>query len=186
MAYPRTGRALIAVLAASMLVATACAGSTPSASNEPSGSAAASAGGTEKPQDGGRIISGSISDIATMQPVLVNDTASGEVVGLIYANLIDVDPKTGEPKPGLATFSASSDGLTYTFTIDDKANWSDGKPIIAQDYATGIQAVAKSAKTVRKSSFTTIVGFQDFVDGKTASIAGIKIDASNKKKFTVT
>ena len=186
MAYPRTGRALIAVLAASMLVATACAGNTPSASNAPSAAGSAAASATTKPQEGGRVISGSISDIATMQPVLVNDTASGEVVGLLYANLIDVDQKTGEPKPGLATFSSSTDGLTYTFTIDDKANWSDGKPIIAQDYATGIQAVAKSAKTVRKSSFTTIQGFQDFVDGKAASITGIKIDASSPKKFTVT
>jgi len=186
MAYPRTGRALIAVLAASMLVATACAGNTPTASNAPSGSAAASAAGTDKPQDGGRIISGSISDIATMQPVLVNDTASGEVTSLLYATLIDVDAKTGEPKPGMATFSAAADGLSYSFEIGANVNWSDGKPVIAQDVLTGIMATAKSAKTVRKSSYTTIKGFQDFVDGKADSITGVAIDSANPKKLTVT
>ncbi len=188
MSHPRNGRALIAALAATMLVATACTGGTPSASSGPgaSVSVSATAAASEKPQDGGRIISGSISDIATMQPILVNDTASGEVTNLIYQTLIDVDPKTGEPKPGLATFSASQDGLTYTFEIDAKANWSDGKPIIAQDYITGVMATAKSAKTVRKSSYTTVKGFQAFADGKADTIEGIKIDASNPKKFTVT
>lgn len=182
MRHTRTGRAFIAVFAASMLVATACTSGTPNTGASPSVAASA----TEKPQEGGRVISGSISDIATMQPILVNDTASGEITGLLYATLITADPKTGEPKPNLATFSVSADGLTYTFEIDAKANWSDGKPIIGQDYLTGILAVGKSAKTVRKSSFTTIAGFQDWVDGKADTISGIKIDSSNPKKFTVT
>ena len=182
MHHPRSRRALIAAFAASMLVATACTSGTPNTSASPSAAASA----TETPQDGGRIISGSISDIATMQPILVNDTASGEVTGLLYATLISANPKTGEPEPNLATFTVSSDGLTYSFEINAKANWSDGKPIIGQDYLTGILAVGRSAKTVRKSSFTTIAGFQDWVDGKADTISGIKLDASNQKKFSVT
>ena len=189
MQHPRNGRSLIAVLAASLLVATACGQGTtpnPSASATASGAATSSATPTVAIQEGGRVIESTISDIATMQPVLVNDTASGRVTGLLYDVLITVDPKTGEPKPNLATFSASSDGLTYTFEINSKANWSDGKPIIAQDYMTGVKAVAKSQKTVRKSSFSQVTGFQDFVDGKADTISGIKIDSSNPKKFTVT
>ncbi len=186
MRKPRTGRGLFAVLAASVLAVTACG--QPAASPTPTSSAAAtsSATPTVAVQQGGRVISGSISDIATMQPILVNDTASGEVTGLLYATLITTDPKTGEPKPNLATFSASADGLSYTFEINAKANWTDGKPIIGQDYLTGIMAVGKSAKTVRKSSFTTIKGFNDYAAGKADTIAGIQIDASNPKKFTVT
>ena len=186
MAYPRTGRALIAVLAASMLVATACAGNTPSASNAPSAGASGSAAASEQPQQGGRIVEGTISDIATMQPVLVNDTASGRITGLIYDTLIQQDPKSGEVKPRLATYTTSTDGLTYTFTINDKANWTDGKPIIAQDYVTAVTGVGKSAKTVRKSQFQDVKGFNDFKDGKATTITGIAIDASNPKKFTVT
>ena len=56
-----------------------------------------------------------------MQPVLVNDTASGRITALLYDNLIQVDYKTGEPQPRLATFSVSSDSLKYTYTIDPKA-----------------------------------------------------------------
>ena len=183
MSYPRTGRAFVAVLAASMLVATACAGGTPAASPEPGGSATAAA--SEKPQQGGRVIEGSISDFATAQPVLSNDTASGRVVGLLYDSLIQVDPKSGEPKPNMATWTVSSDGLTYTFTINDKANWSDGKPIIAQDMLTGITAVAKSAKTVRKSTFQDIAGWNDFKDGKATTLSGFTLDSANPKKFSI-
>ena len=174
-------RRLVAVLGAAMLVAVSC-----SSSATPGGSASPAASSTETPQQGGRVIEATISDIATMQPILVNDTASGRITALLYDNLIQVDYKTGEPQPRLATFSVSSDSLKYTYTIDPKAVWSDGKPIIADDWLTGLKAVGKSKKTVRKSSFTNIQGFQDYSDGKATTIPGVSIDPSNPKKFTVT
>ena len=190
MTHPRTGRALVAVLAATVLIATACSGGTPAGTSTPAASASVAA--TEKPQEGGRIIEATISDIATMQPVLVNDTASGRITGLLYDSLVQQDPKSGEVKPKLATYTTSSDGLTYTFTINDKANWSDGKPVIAQDYITALTAVAKSAKTVRKSTFQDVQGFNEFCapagtqcKATASSISGITIDSSNPKKFSV-
>lgn len=187
MRHPRTGRALITVLAASLMVATACTSGSPSTSSSPSASAAT----TEQPQTGGRVVEGTISDIATMQPVLVNDTASGRITALLYDNLLQQDAKTGEVKPRMATYTTSTDGLTYTFTINDKAVWSDGKPVIAQDWLTGLMAVGLSAKTVRKSSFQDIQGFNDFCKGTSqckgtaSSISGVTIDSSNPKKFSV-
>jgi peptide/nickel transport system substrate-binding protein len=193
MTHPRTGRALIAALAASVLVATACTGGTPTGSATPAASATVAA--TEKPVQGGRIVEGTISDIATIQPVLVNDTASGRMAGLVYDTLVQQDYKTGEVKPRLASYTTSSDGLTYTFTINDKANWSDGKPIIAQDWLTAVTGVAKSAKTVRKSLFQDIQGFNEFCvaasgtqckpTAAATSISGVSIDSANPKKFSV-
>jgi peptide/nickel transport system substrate-binding protein len=174
-------RRLVGILGAAMLVAISCSSGTPGGAG-----ASASPAASEKPQQGGRIIEATISDIATMQPILVGDTASGRVTGLLYDNLIQVDAKTGEPQPRLAKFSVSSDSLKYTYEIDPKAVWSDGKPIIADDWLTGTKAVAKSKKTVRKSNFQDIVGFKDYADGKATSIAGVAIDSANPKKFTVT
>jgi peptide/nickel transport system substrate-binding protein len=180
-------RALIAGFAGVVLVATAC---TPPGGQSASQTPAAS----EKPQQGGKLIEGQTSDIATMNPVLVADVPSRRIVQLIYDDLIQPDPKTGEPKPRLATFSISQDGLTYSYEINAKANWSDGKPIIAQDWLTGLQAVGKSQKTVRKSSFQDIQGFLDYCVGSASSgckgtaktITGVKIDSANPKKFSVT
>ncbi len=133
--------------------------------------------------------------MATMQPVLSNDTTSARSWGLIYDGIIAQDYKTGEPKAKLATYSVSSDGLTFTFEMNAKANWSDGKPVIAQDWLTGLQGVARSAKTVRKSTFKDIVGFNDYCmaaagtqckpTASATSISGVTIDSANPKKWSV-
>ena len=192
-AKQRTGRVLIAVFAATMLVATACTPGGPAASPGPTGTAAASA--TAAPDKGGRIIEGSTTDIATMQPALSNDTSSSRIINLLYDNLLAQDPKTGEVKPKLATYSASTDGLTYSFEINARANWSDGKPIIAEDYLTTLKVVAKSAKSLRKSLYQDVAGFNDYCvapsgtqckpTSTATSISGITIDSANPKKWTV-
>jgi peptide/nickel transport system substrate-binding protein len=178
MTQHRTSRTLLVLTAAVVLVATACQPGPASTSPSPAAS--------EKPVQGGRIIQADISDIATIQPILVADTASGRITALLYDTILIPDYKNGEPKPRLATYNISPDGKTYTFEMNANANWSDGKPIIAEDWITGLKAVAKSKKTVRKSNFTDIQGFQDYVDGKATTIAGVKVDSANPKKWTVT
>jgi peptide/nickel transport system substrate-binding protein len=178
----RTSRALVAVFASSILVATACTSGSPTATGAPTAAASA----TEAPQKGGRIIEGTFSDIRTLQPMLVADTPSGRITSLLYDTMISADPQNGEPKPNMATFTAGAGGKTYTFEVKASANWSDGKPVIAEDWATGVKAVALSKITVRKNLFENIVGFKDFVAGTATTISGIQIDSANPKKWTVT
>jgi peptide/nickel transport system substrate-binding protein len=173
-------RRLFAVLGAAMLVAVSC-----SSSNTP-GAASASAGATEVPQQGGRVIEPTTSDISTIQPVLSNDTASARIIGLIYDSLLIQDPQNGEPKARLASFTQSSDGLTYTFEINAKANWSDGKPVIGDDVVTAIKAVGKSKKTVRKSNYQDVQGFKEYSAGTATTLPGVKVDPTNPKKVVIT
>ena len=181
-AQQRTWRPLVAGLVAAALVASACGPSGPTGGDQTQPTTQAPA---EQPQKGGRIIEGSFADIKTMQPMLVADVPSRTVTGKMYESIIQADPKTGEIKPHLAKWEASSDGLTYTWTMDDKAVWSDGKPVIGQDWITGLKAVGKSKKTVRKTNFSDIEGFKDYSDGKATDISGVKADPSNPKKWTV-
>ena len=173
----RSIQLLISIAVIGAIVATACA-----APNTQGGTSAAP---DTKPVAGGRFIEGSFADIKTLQPVLVNDVPSSTVTSRIYEALVQADPKTGEIKPNLGKWTVSSDGLTYSWEIESAANWSDGKPIIAQDFLTGLTLVAKSKKTVRKSNFNDIDGFKDLSDGKITELTGFKIDSANPKKFTV-
>jgi peptide/nickel transport system substrate-binding protein len=86
----------------------------------------------------------------------------------------------------MATWTLSSDGKTYTFEINAKANWTDGKPVVGDDVLTGIKAIAKSKKTPRKPNYADVEGFKDYSDGKTDSISGVKVDSSNPKKVSIT
>src|SRR2546425_7474014 len=98
----RTARVLIAVFATTMLVATACtpAGPITSSSSTPAASA------TEQIQQGGRVIEGWATDLATIQPALTTDTTSQRAYQLIYDNIIQQGPKTRAPQPRMATIDS--------------------------------------------------------------------------------
>ncbi len=53
---------------------------------------------------------------------------------MMYETLLSSDPLTLSETPRLACrWTISDDKLTYTFKIDPKARWSDGKPVTAAD-----------------------------------------------------
>lgn len=69
----------------------------------------------------------------TLDPQLASTQYENNVIGDMFLGLMTEDAH-GNPVPGAATsFSASDDGLTYTFKLRDHA-WSDGKPVTAHDY----------------------------------------------------
>src|SRR5258708_24416391 len=100
----------------------------------------ACAGGTtqtsETPKKGGHVIEGNFSDIRTLNSMLSSDTASNQVIGLMFDGLLNVK-KNGDLVPALAKSmpTTSSDGLTYKFTLPDNLKFSDGQPLPAADVA---------------------------------------------------
>ena len=79
---------------------------------------------------------------------LETSTISATVFGLLYETLLDGNPVTLDDEPGLAErWSISEDKLTYTFWLDRRAKWSDGKPITANDVVWTFETVMKSPKT---------------------------------------
>lgn len=65
---------------------------------------------------------------------LDNNTFSAGVFGSLYETLLGLDPLTFDFTPNIAEkWEVSADGLTFTFTIDANARWSDGSSITADD-----------------------------------------------------
>lgn len=59
---------------------------------------------------------------------------SAQVTGLMFENLVGMHPTKEEPVGVLAeSWEISPDKKTYTFKINPKAAWSDGKPVTAED-----------------------------------------------------
>ena len=172
----RHWRTTLAVIATAALVATACT---------PGPQTGGTAQPEEKPVAGGRVIRGSFSDIRVLNPVIATDATSGQVTDLLFDPLLRADPKTGNPIPWMGKWTASADNLTFSWEIDSKANWSDGKPVIADDFLARSKAVARSKLTTQKSNWTDVEGWTDYRDGKATAISGITLDTANPKKFTV-
>lgn len=71
-----------------------------------------------------------------------NNVFSREIFRLMFETLLDTDPITLEDRPGLAArWEISEDKKTFTFHLDPRARWSDGKPITAEDVVWSFEAV---------------------------------------------
>ena len=88
----------------------------------------------ETPKKGGHVIEGNFSDIRTLNSMLSSDTASNQVIGLMFDGLLNVK-KNGDLIGALAQDvpTVSADGLTYTFKLRQNLKWSDDKPLTADD-----------------------------------------------------
>ena len=170
-------RRFVSILGAVLLVATACGTQSPQGTQE----SAAPSGAAEKPVPGGRVVEGTFSDIKTLQPVISTDTSSSGAWGNFYIGLLRSNPDTGDLEPGLAEkYDLSKDGMTVTYTLKSGVLWSDGQPFTGDDYKYTVEAVARSAKTVRKSTFQDIIGWKDYVDGKADEIKGLQVKDAGK------
>ena len=79
---------------------------------------------------------------------LENSYSSSLIFGFLYDSLLGGHPITLEDEPGLAArWSISDDKLTFTFWLDKRARWSDGKPITAADVKWTFDKVMESPKT---------------------------------------
>ncbi|MGA8924058.1 MAG: ABC transporter substrate-binding protein, partial [Candidatus Dormiibacterota bacterium] len=83
---------------------------------------------------GGHIVEGNFSDIRTFNSMLSSDTASNQLIGLMFDGLLN-SKKNGDLVGALAQGlpKTSPDGLTYTFKLRPNLKWSDGQPLTADD-----------------------------------------------------
>ena len=73
------------------------------------------------------------SNIETLDPTEWTDTTSMTPMQEIYDTLVEYDPYTSAIVPGIATYTVSPDGKTYTFTLRKGVKFSNGDPVTAQD-----------------------------------------------------
>lgn len=123
---------------------------------------------------------------ATLDPALMQDTASNNIYLALFEGLVQYDPKTSKGIPAMASsWSTSADGLTVTFKLRD-AKWSDGTPVTAQDFVYGW---LRTLKPETASSYAYMLGM--VVKGADAYNSGkgkaedVAIKAVDSKTFQV-
>lgn len=102
-------------------------------------------------------------------------TYGGIAPSLLFKRLLVTDEKNRPVNNDLATTNTVSDnGLIYTFTIRNGVKWHDGVDFTAEDVVWSLHMALKSTQihTVF-SPLKSIVGTQDYIDGKEQSVKGI-------------
>lgn len=90
---------------------------------------------------------------------------------------------------GAATYEMSKDNKTITVKIKDNVNWTDGKPVTAQDYEYSFLVIGNKDYTgVRYGDaiIQSIVGMNEYHEGKAQNISGIKIIDDKTLSITFT
>ena len=74
------------------------------------------------------------AELQTLDPALSVDTTSSEILRNSYEGLYRLE-NNGKLSPALVTKEKiSSDGLTYTFSLQKNARWSNNDPVTAADF----------------------------------------------------
>ncbi|MCF7687581.1 MAG: peptide ABC transporter substrate-binding protein [Cephaloticoccus sp.] len=82
------------------------------------------------------------ADVADLDPHLITGLPEINVASTLFEGLVTEDPRDLHPVPGVALrWEISSDQLRYTFHLRPGASWSNGVPIVAQDFVASYQRV---------------------------------------------
>jgi ABC-type transport system substrate-binding protein len=141
----------------------------------------------KRPQFGGtykRLLQGKPT---TMDPAYVTDTTASEVVTQLFSRLLKMDSNL-EIKPDLVTsWDISSDKLRYTFYLKPKVRFhtitedsllsaNKGREIVADDIRfTFERLLDKKNKSPHRFTLFCIKGAQEFSEGKSKTISGLRI-----------
>jgi peptide/nickel transport system substrate-binding protein len=123
--HPRRTLKAVAMVGISALALTACGGDSDDPGTEGSGGDNGGGGGT--------FIFGASSDPVILDGAYVSDGESLRVVRQVFEGLVRTEPGGTTIQPSLATdWSASEDGLTWTFNLRDGVTFHDGEPFNAE------------------------------------------------------
>ncbi len=89
---------------------------------------------SEPGRRGGRFVIAANASPKTFNPLFAFDSASDNLIRLLFAPLVCMDWVTQQPGPGLAeSWSVATDQKTWTFKLRQGVRWSDGEPLTAED-----------------------------------------------------
>lgn len=128
---------------------------------------------------GGTFILGDSSDISTTNGILINNSPTSDVMGLVFETLVTDDATEAGYVPGLADrWEISADGLTYTFFLNQTATWHDGTPFTADDVIFSFEAQSNTdTGSSYTGSFTGAVASWAKVDDYTVTVTAVSANA---------
>ncbi len=97
---------------------------------------------------------------------------------LMYRNLFLADSSFEIVSCDLAaSYQISDDGLTYSITLKEDLQWSDGEPLTMADVVFSIESVLRSntANGLYTAAFAKIEGYAAFLENPDAGLSGLEV-----------
>lgn len=99
----------------------------------------------------------------SLDPAKAGAAPETDIVRTIFEGLTDIDPRSLHEVPGVAEkWEASPDLKTWTFHLRKEARWSNGEPVIADDFVNSWKRLAQMKdQAANKYLFRNIVGMKE-------------------------
>ena len=129
------------------------------------------------------------SEWSSLDPQVNFDGNAGWILMDAYEGLVNYGPG-GDVMPGSAErWDISDDGMTYTFHLREGLKWSNGDPIVAQDFVNSVARTLNPATVSEKGyyfySVVQIAGAADIANGVTSDASALGVTAPDDRTVVI-
>jgi ABC-type oligopeptide transport system substrate-binding subunit len=116
------------------------------------------------------------SEPGSLDPARADDADEIMIVRNIFKGLVDYDPATAAVRPASAQrWKVAADARQFTFTLRRNNRFSNDEPVTADSFVRAFnRAASKAVASPLASKLSNIVGYQDYRDAKTDTLAGVR------------
>jgi len=133
-----------------------------------------------------------VTDIATLDPALGPDANELVAERLIFSGLTRLNSALQVEPDAAASWTVSSDGRVYTFTLRTDLRYSDGTPVTAADVVASLtrtldpRLALPGERPAGAQLFATIEGAQAMLNGQARQVRGIRALGAHTLRITLT
>jgi ABC-type transport system substrate-binding protein len=147
----------------------------------------ASAASADTPKEGGAITITYQNDVSTLDPAIGYDWQNWSLIKSLFDRLMDYKPGTTELVPSLAeSYTVSPDGKIYTFKLRHGVLFQNGREMKSSDVKYSLErSVNPKTQSPGAGFFSSIEGYPAMADGKSTTLAGVKVLDDYTVQFTL-
>jgi peptide/nickel transport system substrate-binding protein len=162
---------------ASAAAPTAAAAAKPAPTSAPAAAATTAPVAAAKPAGAGGTLTPLWGQtLAHINPLQTVTNAQFQYHASVLSSLMQPSPDKTRFDPELAEVTVAPDSSSYTFKLNPKAKWHDGRPLTAEDVEyTYTMALNKATKSNRVSRLSLIKGGREYSEGTADKVSGIAI-----------
>jgi len=123
-----------------------------------------------------------------LDPHTVTGIPEHRIISALLEGLVTKNPKTLKPEPGVAkSWKVSNNGLAYTFDLRKNAEWSNGDPVIAEDFISSYKRVLTPGLGAQNAYMLYCMkNAEAYNKGKIKDFSKVGVKALNKYTLRIT
>ncbi len=128
------------------------------------------------------------ADPADIDPQITTGSVEHRIVGALFEPLVTKNLVTLEIEPAIAeSWTQSDDGLVYEFKIRDNAMWSNGDPLIADDFVQSWKRILSPRLGSEWATYLYVIkNAEQFHTGKITDFSDVGVEALSERVLRVT